>query len=210
MAKVDRAPADVERDEQLERLYREQGAKMWRAVLAFAGDPEVADDAVAEGFAQALHRRLPARRALRAAVASRVSVVEPEARLGLVILAVNDRAWALRFYQEAFGWPLLIDAPGYAELELPAGMRLGLYDRRAFGRNLGRTPPAPMEGTLSRSKLYLSVADLDEAVTRVRRAGAPLLSGPAPRDWGDRVAYLADPDGNVVALAQPTDETFSG
>lgn len=56
MAKGDRAPADVARDEQLARLYREQGAKMWRAVLAFAGDPEVANDAVAEGFAQALHR----------------------------------------------------------------------------------------------------------------------------------------------------------
>ena len=29
---------------------------MWRAVLAFGGDPEVASDAVAEGFAQALRR----------------------------------------------------------------------------------------------------------------------------------------------------------
>lgn len=29
---------------------------MWRAVLAFAGDPEVASDAVAEAFAQALGR----------------------------------------------------------------------------------------------------------------------------------------------------------
>jgi RNA polymerase sigma-70 factor (ECF subfamily) len=29
---------------------------MWRAVLAFAGDPEVASDAVAEAFAQALRR----------------------------------------------------------------------------------------------------------------------------------------------------------
>jgi len=56
MSRVDRAPAGVERDEQLERLYRERGAAMWRAVLAFAGDPEVASDAVAEGFAQALHR----------------------------------------------------------------------------------------------------------------------------------------------------------
>jgi RNA polymerase sigma-70 factor (ECF subfamily) len=56
MSEVDRAPAGVERNEQLERLYRERGAKMWRAVLAFAGDPEVASDAVAEGFAQALHR----------------------------------------------------------------------------------------------------------------------------------------------------------
>lgn len=56
MSEVDRAPAGVEREEQLERLYRERGAAMWRAVLAFAGDPEVASDAVAEGFAQALHR----------------------------------------------------------------------------------------------------------------------------------------------------------
>lgn len=29
---------------------------MWRAVLAFGADPEVASDAVAEGFAQALRR----------------------------------------------------------------------------------------------------------------------------------------------------------
>jgi RNA polymerase sigma-70 factor (ECF subfamily) len=41
---------------ELERLYREQGDRMWRAVLAFAGDPEVASDAVAEAFAQALRR----------------------------------------------------------------------------------------------------------------------------------------------------------
>ena len=56
MAKVDRAPAGVERGERVERQYREQGARMWHAVLAFAGDPEVASDAVAEAFAQALRR----------------------------------------------------------------------------------------------------------------------------------------------------------
>jgi len=42
--------------EELERLCREQGDRMWRSVLAFAGDPEVAKDAVAEAFAQALRR----------------------------------------------------------------------------------------------------------------------------------------------------------
>jgi RNA polymerase sigma-70 factor (ECF subfamily) len=41
---------------ELERLYRDQRDRMWRAVLAFAGDPEVASDAVAEAFAQALRR----------------------------------------------------------------------------------------------------------------------------------------------------------
>ena len=56
MARVEHAPAGVEHGERLERLYLEQGDRMWRAVLAFAGDPEVASDAVAEAFAQALRR----------------------------------------------------------------------------------------------------------------------------------------------------------
>jgi RNA polymerase sigma-70 factor, ECF subfamily len=40
----------------LEGLYRRDGARLWRAVLMFAGDREVAGDAVAEAFAQALRR----------------------------------------------------------------------------------------------------------------------------------------------------------
>jgi RNA polymerase sigma-70 factor (ECF subfamily) len=46
---------------ELERLYRDQRDRMWRAVLAFAGDPEVASDAVAEAFAQALRRGMAIR-----------------------------------------------------------------------------------------------------------------------------------------------------
>jgi RNA polymerase sigma factor (sigma-70 family) len=40
----------------IERLYREQGDRLWRAVLLYAGDGEIASDAVAEAFAQALRR----------------------------------------------------------------------------------------------------------------------------------------------------------
>src|SRR5918996_5589645 len=58
--------ADVERDlagpegesaeDRLERVYREQGDRLWRAVLLASGSREVAEDAVAEAFAQALRR----------------------------------------------------------------------------------------------------------------------------------------------------------
>jgi RNA polymerase sigma-70 factor (ECF subfamily) len=41
---------------ELERLYRERGDRLWRAVLAYSGDPDVASDAVSEAFAQALRR----------------------------------------------------------------------------------------------------------------------------------------------------------
>ena len=47
---------DTGRRDELERLYRDQRDRMWRAVFAYSGDPDVAADAVAEAFAQALHR----------------------------------------------------------------------------------------------------------------------------------------------------------
>jgi DNA-directed RNA polymerase specialized sigma24 family protein len=40
----------------LGRVYEEEGARLWRAVYLYAADREVASDAVAEAFAQALHR----------------------------------------------------------------------------------------------------------------------------------------------------------
>jgi RNA polymerase sigma factor (sigma-70 family) len=40
----------------LEVVYREQGPKLYRALLLYAGDRDVASDAVAEAFAQALRR----------------------------------------------------------------------------------------------------------------------------------------------------------
>jgi RNA polymerase sigma-70 factor, ECF subfamily len=46
----------LDRTRELERIYREHGDRMWRSLLAFAGDPDVASDAVAEAFAQALRR----------------------------------------------------------------------------------------------------------------------------------------------------------
>jgi RNA polymerase sigma factor (sigma-70 family) len=47
---------DTRSRDELERLYRDQWDRMWRAMFAFAGDSEIASDAVAEAFAQALRR----------------------------------------------------------------------------------------------------------------------------------------------------------
>jgi predicted enzyme related to lactoylglutathione lyase len=121
-------------------------------------------------------------------------------RLSLVILAVEDRTLSLAFYREAFGWSLEVDAPAYAELALPDGMRLGIYDRRGFGRNFGHQPRP--SGAVTGTELYLYVDDIERAGDRVMRAGGRRLDQCRPRDWGDEVAYYSDPDGNVLALAR--------
>jgi DNA-directed RNA polymerase specialized sigma24 family protein len=45
-----------DRTVQIEELYRSDGERLWRAVYAYAGDGDVASDAVAEAFAQLLRR----------------------------------------------------------------------------------------------------------------------------------------------------------
>jgi RNA polymerase sigma-70 factor (ECF subfamily) len=42
---------------QVEAVYRQEAERLWRALLAFSRDPEIASDAVAEAFARAIRGR---------------------------------------------------------------------------------------------------------------------------------------------------------
>jgi DNA-directed RNA polymerase specialized sigma24 family protein len=53
---MDSAAAVLEARESVEAVYRADAERLWRAIYAFAGDAEIASDAVAEAFTQVLHR----------------------------------------------------------------------------------------------------------------------------------------------------------
>lgn len=126
----------------------------------------------------------------------------------LTILAVRDLERASSFYRQAFpSWDATVEAPVYVEFALPGGQRVGVYQREGFARNTGVLPQDTDPGAITGTEIYLRCDDLEEAVGRVLHAGGRALAGPAPRDWGDEVAYLADPDGNVLALSRPLPAT---
>ncbi len=52
-----------------------------------------------------------------------------------------------------------------------------------------------------RFEMFVYVDDVDAAVRLMRDDGAKVLREPATMPWGERVAYVADPDGNPVGLA---------
>ena len=54
-------------------------------------------------------------------------------------------------------------------------------------------------GTGPRFEMFVYVADLEATVSSL---GAPVLREPADMPWGERLAYVTDPDGNPVAVAQ--------
>lgn len=53
---MDIAVAAFESNQGVEAVYRADAQRLWRAIFAFAGDPEIASDAVAEAYVQLLHR----------------------------------------------------------------------------------------------------------------------------------------------------------
>jgi DNA-directed RNA polymerase specialized sigma24 family protein len=93
MTSVDHVPAGVSRTDRIERLYRERGDRIWRVVLAFSTDPEVASDAVTEALAQVLRRgdevRDPERWIWRAAFRIAAGKLKERRRSGEVVAAAG-------------------------------------------------------------------------------------------------------------------------
>ena len=56
MQVMESAVAVIDARTDIEALYRADGERLWRAIFAFAGDPDIASDAVAEAYAQLIRR----------------------------------------------------------------------------------------------------------------------------------------------------------
>jgi lactoylglutathione lyase len=54
-----------------------------------------------------------------------------------------------------------------------------------------------------RIELCAYVDDVDVATEAARGAGAPVVVEPVDQAWGERVAYIEDPDGNLLMLTAP-------
>lgn len=120
-----------------------------------------------------------------------------------VIFAVSDLQRSLDLYERAFAWPRndAIDYEEYVELLPPDGGALGLFERTGYAQLVGAEPVEPENGRVAPGYLYVRVEDAAETGRRLEEAGATPLSPLARRSWGETAAWFADPDGNVVAVA---------
>lgn len=120
------------------------------------------------------------------------------------ILYVADQARSTAFYRAVLGVDPMLEVPGMTEFGLGAGAKLGLMPEQGIARIISGPMPHPAQGHgVPRCELYLMVDHPDQAVQRALGAGARLVDPAKDRDWGHRVAYLADPDAHVLALAAP-------
>ncbi len=119
------------------------------------------------------------------------------------ILYVRDQQHSRDLYRVLLGRDPVLDVPGMTEFDLD-GCTLGLMPEAGIARIISPALPHPQRGQgVPRCELYLLVEDLEAALGRAHKADLRLIAPAVDRDWGHRVAYFADPDGHVIALAVP-------
>jgi 4-carboxymuconolactone decarboxylase len=112
-------------------------------------------------------------------------------RVDYTILVVDDVDEAVRFYTDVLGLELSHRSGPYAQL-LTGQCRLAFYAREAMEQLV---PGATVE-------IGFLVDDVDAAFAATLAGGAVSVVEPGDRAWGQRTAYLRDPQGHLVELAQ--------
>ena len=60
--------------------------------------------------------------------------------------------------------------------------------------------PLMVNGGRQRISLWMYLNDCDETIDVIRRSGAEVLAEPADQPWRERIARVADPDGNETIV----------
>lgn len=125
-------------------------------------------------------------------------------RLTHVRLLVSDYPGCFAFYRDVLGLQCGYgdETGGYADFSGGGGEScLALFDRSYQGDQVELRPPG--DGAV----LIFRVESVDDAAVRYAEH---VLGEPVSRpDWGIRVVYLRDPDGNLIELNEeiPMEET---
>lgn len=119
------------------------------------------------------------------------------------MLSTENLERAVGFYRDLLGGTEVYRFP---EGEQPVFIVLKLGESDiglgaiTSARPLHGQPLRPALG--HRIELCVYVDDVDATIERMRASGVPILLEPADQPWGERVAYVSDPDGNLVMLTR--------
>ncbi|SNY45025.1 VOC family protein [Paractinoplanes atraurantiacus] len=110
------------------------------------------------------------------------------------ILTTSDLPRSLGFYRDLLGGEVTYQFPPDGD---PAyvGVQVG---RSHLGIGQQDEPGALAN---DRVTLWVYADDCDAGVDRLRAGGAEVLQEPTGQPWGERMATVADPDGNRVIIA---------
>jgi lactoylglutathione lyase len=110
------------------------------------------------------------------------------------IISTPDLTRALAFYSDLLGGTVVYRFPDDGDAQY-VGMDLG-----SSHIGIGVDPDLRADANPQRFSLWVYVGDRDAVVATLRAAATPILEEAVDQPWGEPVARVADPDGNVVII----------
>ncbi|WP_229073453.1 glyoxalase/bleomycin resistance/extradiol dioxygenase family protein [Actinoplanes sp. DH11] len=115
------------------------------------------------------------------------------------IIYVEDLEAALAFYRDQLGFAETYRFGEFVSLALGTSVIsvVQVTDGQTGSHGLPIRP-----GAGHQFELCVYTDDVDAAVAEFRERGVPVLVEPADQPWGERMAYVADPDGHPVMICR--------
>jgi catechol 2,3-dioxygenase-like lactoylglutathione lyase family enzyme len=120
------------------------------------------------------------------------------AELEAIGITTADQAASLRFYG-LLGVGVPEPGEDHVEAAVPGGLRL-MWDTEELIRQIEPDLPTPLRQRVVLAFRCADPADVDATYARIVDAGFDGKMTPWDAFWGQRFAYVIDPDGNQVAL----------
>ena len=118
------------------------------------------------------------------------------------ILYVENVEEILAFYQKAFGFEIGFLHEGGDYGELVTGDTKIAFSAKSLMRELGKTPGAASPDAPT-FELAFESEDVDGDFAKAVKAGAKPVSEPVDQPWGQRISYVADPNGFLIEICSP-------
>jgi catechol 2,3-dioxygenase-like lactoylglutathione lyase family enzyme len=123
-----------------------------------------------------------------------------------VRLLVKDYKKCFEFYTEKLGLEAAWNLEGcYASFKVADGIEgLALFVSDLMAPTVGNAEKTQPAGYREKSMVSFEVENVDEAYQTFLEKGVDFINQPADmHEWGMRVAYLRDPEENLIELFTP-------
>ncbi|MDZ5474222.1 VOC family protein [Bacillus sp. 31A1R] len=121
--------------------------------------------------------------------------------MGYVILYVQDLEKTKYFYGELLGFSLRGEYGTYIEYD--TGSTILSMNTREGGREVTNLPIPDDSRKEQTFELGFVTQEVEKVVEKLRIAGVPVLMEPREKPWGQKVAYVEDPDGHYIEICSP-------
>ncbi|WP_066301729.1 VOC family protein [Bacillus sp. FJAT-29937] len=122
-------------------------------------------------------------------------------KLGYVILYVENLEKTRHFYENLLGLELRNEFGTY--IEFNTGSTVLSFNTREGGREVTSLPIPNGIRQEQTFELGFVTEDVEEVIENLREEGVPILMELVEKPWGQKVAYVADPDGHYIEICSP-------